>query len=326
MKKGIIPALLMAGTLLFANGAEESPAGEEPLKIGISQFVQHPALDAVYQGIVDEMAALGYEDVVYDYQNSNADVNTARQIANLYQSKKMDMVVGIATPNAQALKMGVTNAPVIYSAITDPVSAGLVDSLEQGEPGINGTSFKNPFKEQIQFLQTLKDVKVLGQVYTGNEDNAMFQAEQVRLACEELGIEYIGTSITSSAEVKSAAETLINRVDALFVTTDSTVVSALSGLADTALNHQVPVISADTASAKENPVLVAWGFDWYYIGQETARLMDKILQGEKAENLPTTVISDPSHMEMVINTAVADQIGLDLPASVLEQADLIIAE
>ncbi|MBN2628597.1 MAG: ABC transporter substrate-binding protein [Spirochaetales bacterium] len=327
MKRTIILMLVMGmAGVLFGNAKSESASGDRPLRIGVSQFVQHPALDAVYKGIADEMAALGYEGVEYDYQNSNGDVNTARQIASLFQSKKMDMVVGIATPNSQALKMGVTNAPIVYAAITDPVSAGLVASLEKGDPGINGTSYKNPFKGQIEFLMSLTDVKVLGQVYTGNEDNAMFQAKQVELACAELGIEYLGTSITSSAEVKSATETLIDRVDAIYVTNDNTVVSALGGLVSTAIAHEVPVISADTASAMDNPVFIAWGFDWYYIGQETARVMDRMLKGEKPEEMPTTVVSDPAHMQMVLNTAVADQIGIALPQSVLDMADKIITE
>ena len=327
MKSRIVAALLMACALLSANGQKEGEAAPDSgLSIGVSQFVQHPALDAVYQGIVDEMAALGYEDVEYDYQNSNGDVNTARQIASLFSSKKMDMVVGIATPNAQALKMGVTNAPVIYSAITDPVSAGLVESLEMGDPGINGTSYNNPFKEQIEFLAALHDVQVLGQVYTGNEDNAMFQAEQVQKACAVLGIEYLGTAITSSAEVKAATETLIDRVDAIYVTNDNTVVSALGGLTETANRHKVPVISADTSSARENPVLIAWGFDWYYIGQETARVMDRILKGEKPEEMPTAVISDPSYMEMLLNLKVAEEIGMEIPSAIVDQADILITE
>jgi putative tryptophan/tyrosine transport system substrate-binding protein len=326
MKKAALLIIAMSlMTLIGAEGQNES-SSPSTLTIGVSQFVQHPALDSVYQGITEEMSLLGYEDLIYNYQNSNGDVNTARQIANLFQTKKMDMVVGIATPNAQALKMGVTNAPVIYTAITDPISAGLVESLDKGEPNINGISFSNPFKEQIEFLMTLHDVKVLGQVYTGSEDNAMFQAKQVQKACEELGIEYLGTSITSSAEVRSATETIINRVDAIYVTTDNTVVSALGGLTSVANTHKVPVISADTSSAKENPVLIAWGFDWYYIGQETARLMDKILKGEKPEDMATIIVSDPAFMEMVLNTAVAEEIGLDLPPSVLEMADLIISE
>ena len=257
----LIAALIFSVVLSGCSDKEKAPetSGDDHLFIGVSQFVQHPALDAVFKGITDEMKNLGYDDVEYDYQNSNADVSTARQIASLFQSKKMDMVVGIATPNAQALKSGVTNAPVIYSAITDPVSAGLVASLDSGDPGINGTSYKTPFKKQMEFLLSFHDVKALGQVYSGNEDNAMFQAKQVQKACEELGIEYIGTSITSSAEVKSATETLINRVDAIYVTNDNTVVSALSGLSETAIAHNVPVLSADPASARENPVLIAWG-------------------------------------------------------------------
>ncbi len=327
MKIKFLTALLLTCAFLSANGqSENGSSAEKGLSIGVSQFVQHPALDAVYQGIVDEMESLGYENVKYDYQNSNGDVNTARQIATLFQSKKMDMVVGIATPNAQALKMAVTNAPVVYSAITDPVSAGLVESLDKGDPGMNGTSYKNPFKEQIEFLTSLHEVKALGQVYTGNEDNAMFQAKQVQKACEELGIEYVGTSIISSAEVKSATETLIDRVDALYVTNDNTVVSALGGLTETANRHKVPVISADTSSAKENPVLIAWGFDWYYIGQETARVMDRILKGEKPEDMPTAVISDPNYMEMLLNLKVAEEIGMDIPSSVRDQADILITE
>ncbi len=322
----LIAALALTGCSGKKEASAAQPAAEakKSLKIGVSQFVQHPALDAVYKGIQDELAALGHADIEYDYQNSNADVSTTRQIASLFQSKKMDLVVGIATPNAQALKNGVTNAPVVYAAITDPVSAGLVKSLDMGDPGINGTSYKNPFKEQIEFLMSFHEVKVLGQVYTGNEDNAMFQAEQVKKACAELGIEYLGTSITSSAEVKSATESIIKRVDAIYVTNDNTVVSALGGLAQTAIDNKVPVLSADTASAKDNPIYIAWGFDWYFIGQETGRIMDKIIKGEKPESMPTTVVSDPAHMEMIVNAAVAKQIGIDFPAEVLEKAKEVI--
>ena len=330
MKKFLLPFALVLVLILSGCSAKKeaaapaAPAEQKALSIGVSQFVQHPALDAVYKGIQDEMAKLGHTNVQYDYQNSNADVSTTRQIASLFQSKKMDLVVGIATPNAQALKNGVTNAPVVYAAITDPVSAGLVKSLASGDAGINGTSYKNPFKQQIEFLMSFHDVKVLGQVYTGNEDNAMFQAKQVEKACTELGIEYLGTSITSSAEVKSATESIIKRVDAIYVTNDNTVVSALGGLAQTAIDNKVPVLSADTASAKENPIFIAWGFDWYYIGVETARIMDRIVKGEKPEDMPTTVVSDPAHMEMIVNEVVAGEIGIEFPQAVLDKAKEVI--
>ena len=331
--KRIYFIILLAAAVVFSgcSGKKEAAAevgakAAETIKIGVSQFVQHPALDAVYKGIVDEMAELGWDNIEYDYQNSNADVSTTRQIASLFSSKDMDMVVGIATPNSQALKSGTRDIPVIYAAITDPVSAGLVETLEHGDPLMTGTSYKNPFKGQIEFLMSFHDVKTLGQVYTGGEDNAMFQAKQVEKACAELGIEYISTSIASSAEVKQATEAIVSRVDAIYVTNDNTVVSALGGLVETAIDYKVPVLSADTASAKDNPVFIAWGFDWYYIGQETAKLMDKVLKGEKPEDMPTSVISDPAHMEMILNTAVAEQIGIPFPEEVLGQAASIISE
>ncbi len=311
---------LLAVTGLFAEGQKESTGG--PLKIGLSQFVQHPALDAVAQGIMDEMAALGYEDVEYDYQNSNADINTTKQIASLFKSKGYDLTVGIATPNAQALKMTIKDRPIVYSAITDPVSAGLMDSLESGEAGISGTSYKTPVKDEIKYLMELTDVKVLGQVYTGGEDNALYNARKTEEVCAELGLEYIGVSVTNSSEVKSATESLMGRVDAIYVANDNTVVSALGGLTATALANKVPVLSADTASARENPVLAAWGFDWYYVGQETARVMDRILKGESTADFAPTVIEDASHMKMILNTAVAEELGITLPAGDLERAEI----
>ena len=313
--------VLLLSTGLYANGQKD----DDTLLIGISQFVQHPALDAVSQGIMDEMTALGYT-AEFDYQNANADVGTTKQIASLFKAKKMDMVVGVATPSAQSLKMTFHDIPVIYAAISDPVSAGLVESLERGEAGIAGTSHQTPIKEQLEVLMGLTEVKALGQVYSGNDDSAMYQAKQTEQACQELGLEYIATAVSSSAEVKSAAESLMGRVDAIYVSTDNTVVSALSGLVVTALENGVPVLSADPSSARENPVLAAWGFDWYYIGQRTAHVMDQVLKGTDPAKIPTGVIKDTSKMELILNTVVADKLGITFPQELLDKAALIISE
>ena len=326
MKKAamLIMTVLIISAGLSGEGQKE--ASNETLKIGISQFVQHPALDAVAQGIMDEMAALGYENVEFDYQNANADASTAAQIASLFKSKKMDMVVGIATPTAQALKMSIKNVPVIYAAISDPVSAGLVDSLTQGEPGIAGTSHQTPIVEQLQFLMEMTELKALGQVYSGNDDSAMYQAGQTELACEELGLEYIATAVNSSAEVKAATQSLMGRVDAIYVSTDNTVVSALSSLTVTAMEHGVPVLSADPSSAMENPVLAAWGFDWYYVGQRTARVMDKVLQGADTKGMPTDIISETANMNLILNTAVAGKVGITFPPEAMKMAQTVITQ
>ena len=315
----IILFTLLTLTALIAEGQKES---SDSLKIGISQFVQHPALDSNAKGIMDEMAALGYENIEYDLQNANGDINTTKQIASLFKSKGYDMTVGIATPSAQSLRMTIRDSPIVYSLISDPVSAGLVNSLEAGEAGICGTSHEAPVRDQLLYLMDLIEVKTLGQVYTGGEDNALFHAKQTEKIARELGLEYIGVSVANSSEVKSATESLMGRVDAIYVATDNTVVSALSGLTETANKNKVPVLSADPSSARENPVMLAWGFDWYYIGQETARLMDKVLKGTPCEELPTVVIKDTAHMDMIINTAVADLMGITFPAEDLERAEI----
>ncbi len=323
MKKTIL--VLLGSLILIAGLSGEGQQDDATLRIGISQFVQHPALDAVSQGIMDEMKKLGYT-AEFIYENSNGDGNTAKQIASLFKTRNLDMVVGVGTPNAQALKQSIKDIPVIYAAISDPISAGLVDSLYEGEAGITGTSHQTPIREQLEFLMTLMDLKTVGQVYSGNDDSAMYQADQTRKACEALDLTYVSTSVSNSSEVKQATQTLMGRVDAIYVSTDNTVVSALGGLSSTALENKVPVLSADPSSAKETPVLAAWGFNWYYIGQRTALMMDEVLKGKDMADMPTGIVSETENMDLVLNMAVADLLGMEIPQEYIDKASLVITE
>lgn len=317
-----LTTLLLAILPLSATGVQEEESG--PTVVGISKFVSHPALDAVEQGIIDELAALGYENIRYDLQNATADITTARQIASKFSSDRVDIAVGIATPTAQALKQGLEGIPVIYTAITDPVSAGLVDSLEEGEPGIAGVSHRTPVRGQIEFLMDLREIESLGHVYSGGETNAVFLAEQTEAAAEALGTEFVSQTIASPAEVRTAAQSIVNRVDAFYVSTDNQVVSALSSLTDVATEAGAPVLSADPASALDNPVLLAWGFDWYAIGRRTGALIDRVLRGESTSEIPTVLFDNPEEMEMLLNLDVAEELGMEIPDAVREMADRII--
>ena len=312
--------LILASGALFATGTQES----DDIVIGVSKFVAHPALDAVERGIQDELDALGYENIIYDFQNANADVTTARQIASKFEADRVDVAVGIATPTAQALTAALEDIPVVYTAITDPVSAGLVESLERGEPGIAGVSHRTPVQRQIEFMMGLRPISSLGHVYSSGEANAVFLAEQTERATENLGIDFVSQTITNPAEVRQATQSIIGRVDAIYVSTDNQVVSALSALTDVAMQNDVPVLSADPASAETNEVFVAWGFDWYRIGRITGELIHRILQGEDAANMPTVLVDDPNQMNMILNLDVADDLGIELPQEVLDQADRVI--
>ena len=336
MKRTALFSLILLALLLAFSGCQKSEpaATEEPAMsaaepvsytVGISKIVSHPALDGVEQGIQDELAALGYDNVNYDLQNANGDPNTAKQIAVKFKSDKVDVAVGIATPTSQALASTITDAPVIYSAVTDPVGAGLVPSLDQAGKNITGFSDMTPVREQIEFLASIIDLKRLGHVYSSGEANAVVLAGIAKQVCEDMGIEFVESTVTNSAEVKQATQAILGRDDAIYVSTDNTVVSALNSLVQTALEKNIPVMSADPSSAESFDVLAALGFDYYKHGRATGRLVARILDGEDPSTIPTQFMSDPEDLDqLVLNLDVAKQVGADIPAAVIERASVIV--
>ena len=323
MKKGIIltaatlAASLMTATLLFA----ADPA--QKTVIGISKIVSHPALDAVVKGIQDELAASKVA-VEYDLQNANGDINTAASIANKFQSGKVALAVGVATPTAQALVNTLKGTPVVFSAVTDPVKAGLVTSLKKGEKFVTGVSDMTPVKQQIELLLKIKKIKKLGHVYTSSEENAVVLAEVVKQACKELGLDYVETTVSKSAEVKQAVQSIIRRVDALYISTDNTVVSAMSSVAEVAMKNRVPIMSADPSSAESYPVLAAWGFDYYKMGRVTGKMVTEILKGKKPEQMPTRFMTNTADIDLLVNLDVAKKLGLTIPKDILKSANKIV--
>lgn len=315
-----------------AGAEEEAPQEEkteeaEEIVIGISKFVQHPALDAVEQGIMDELAELGRDNISYDLQNANADANTSAQIATKFKSGGVDLAVGIATPTAQALVKSIKDIPVIYSAVTDPVSAGLVESYNEGGENVTGYSDMTPVRAQLELMLEIADVGTLGHVYTSGETNAVVLANKAKEVCADLGIDFVEATVANSAEVKQAAQSIVDRVDAYYISTDNTVVSALNSLADVALKNDKLTISADPSSAQEFDILAALGFDYYKHGRATGRLIDKVLSGTPTESIPTQYMSDPKDVDqLLINLDVAEQIGVEIPEEIVSRANMVIDE
>jgi putative ABC transport system substrate-binding protein len=312
--------VLLSATAVFASGEKQEVKKDI---IGISKIVSHPALDAVEQGIQDQLKDMGY-DLEYDLQNANGEVSTAASIANKFKSEHVRIAVGIATPTAQALANALHDITVVYSAVTDPVDAGLVDSFDRGGKNITGVSDMTPVRDQIKFLNRIKKINRLGHVYSSSEANAVRLAGMAKDACDALGIEFVPATVTNSAEVKQATQTIINRVDGIYVSTDNTVVSALAALTEVALENKVPVMSADPSSAEKFDVLAAWGFDYYKMGRATGRLIARLLKGEKPENIPTIFMTDPSDIDLLINLDVAKKLGLSFPQDVIDSASKIV--
>ena len=299
-------------------------AADPPKKvvIGISKIVSHPALDAVVKGVQDELKAEKI-NATFDVQNANGDISTAASIANKFQSEKVTLAVGVATPTAQALVNTLKGIPIVFSAVTDPVKAGLVTSLKKGDKNVTGVSDMTPVKQQIELLMRMKKIKRLGHIYTSSEENAVVLANIVKQVCKELKIEFVETTVTKSAEVKQATESIIRRVDALYISTDNTVVSAMSAVAEVAAKSKVPIMSADPSSSEAYDVLAAWGFDYYKMGRATGKLVVEILKGKKPEQIPTRFMTKASDVDLMINLDVAKKLGLTVPKDLVKTANTI---
>lgn len=292
--------------------------------IGISKIVAHPALDAVEQGIMDELAELGYTDLEYDLQNANGEPSVAKQIAEKFKNENVTVAVGIATPTAQALVGTLTDIPVVFSAVTDPVGAGLVKSDTKGTANVTGVSDMTPVAEQIKMLAKIKKIKKLGNIYCSSEANSITIAKLAKNACKELKIKYVESTVNNSAEVRQATESIIKRVDAIYISTDNTVVSALSSVIDLALKYKKPIMSADPSSAKELQVFAAYGFNYYAMGRVTGKVIADILSGKKTIDMPTKYMTDPEALDLLLNLDVANKIGVKIPQSIMDQATVIV--
>ena len=323
MKKSLNLAVVFMVLSLVLSATAFAAEAPKKVLIGVSKIVSHPALDAVVKGMQDELAAAKI-NAEYDLQNANGDINAAASIATKFQSEKVTLAVGVATPTSQSLVNTLKGIPVVFTAVTDPVKAGLVASLKKGDKNVTGVSDMTPVKQQIELLLKVKKVKRLGHIYTSSEENAVVLAGIVKQVCKELKIEFVETTVSKSAEVKQAVQAIIGRVDALYISTDNTVVSAMSAVSDVAMKAKVPVMSADPSSAENYPVLAAWGFDYYKMGRTTGKLVVEILKGKKPEQIPTQFMTKTSDVDLLINLDVAKKLGLKFPADIVKSANKVV--
>ncbi len=318
----LLIVLICTSTLIFASGAKEV-VSDGSTRVGVSKFLSHPALDAVEEGMKDYLSDNGY-NVVYDFQNANAEASAAAQIAQKFSSDKVDVAVGIATPTAQALANVLQTTPVVFSAVTDPLAAGLVPSFEAGyKDMVTGVSDMNPVEAQIRLLVELTGAKTVGNIYASGEANGVILMEMAKQACDNLGVEFVTSAVANTSEVKSATQSIINRVDALYIATDNTVISALPSIDDVAFKAHVPLMSADPSGVDGLNFLVAMGFDYYKIGKATGKIIAQIIDGKTPGEIGTVFLTEPSDFELWLNLDVAKKLGITIPSSLLDEAAVI---
>ena len=295
------------------------------IRIGVIQIVEHPSLDAARQGFIDLLAEKGYvagEKVSYDLQNAQGDISIANTIAQKFLVERPDLILAIATPTAQAVANVITDIPILITAVTDPVAAGLVESMELPNTNVSGTTDLTPVVKQIELLLKFQpDTGKIGIIYNAGEVNSLVQVEIARRVCQEKGLKLVEVTADTSANVLQVAQSLAGRVDAFYIPTDNTVVSAIESVVMVAEDYDLPLIVGEADSVARGG-LATEGLSYYSLGRQTGEMALKVLRGEaRVENLP---IESQQTTRLVINAAAADKMGIKIPAQLTEAADQII--
>jgi len=329
--KGLIKILIciclvLALAIPFTTGCGPAMTYE----IGISQLLTHPALDATREGIIDGLAEGGYvegDNLEIDYQNSELDMSLVATIAQQFVSDKVDVIVCIATPNSLAAASAAegTEIPVVFSAITNPVGEGMVSGWDSHpDQNITGVSDMISVADDVDLIvEIVPGVETIGNIYCAGESNSVFLAEKLIEACDALGIEVVESTVSTSADVLAAAQSLVGRVDVIWVGTDNTVVSGLEALLGVCEDNQIPFFPSDDPSIERGGI-ACWGFDYYDIGYQTGEMVARILDGDgTANNIP---VEKGEIIFLSVNVAAAEKMGVTIPQSIIDQAEIVYEE
>lgn len=322
MRRFLTSAALASAVALSActggSDGQSTSAQPERVRIGAVTIVSHPSLDLIYEGVKDGLAEAGYregENLTIELQNPQGDQATLTSIANTYASSDNDLFVAIATPPAQAMAQVESKRPIVFASVTDPVAAGLVQSMEAPGGNVTGTSDQLPPLEQLQLIrEILPDVQRVGIVYSSSEVNAQVQSEGVREAGEELGIDVVTATVINSSEVQQAADTL--DVDAYLVLNDNTVVSAIESMVQVAEANGRLLVTSD-ADSVERGAAVALATDYEAQGRQTAAMIVRILEGADPATVPVEI---QESLEISVNPDAAARMGVTIPDAVVKRA------
>ncbi|HEL1675518.1 TPA: ABC transporter substrate binding protein [Streptococcus suis] len=309
-KLATISVASMGLLTLVACSSSSEQASSDVVKVGVLQYMEHESLTAAREGFVAELEENGYkegEKLVLDYQNAQGDQANLQTISEQLIDGN-DIVLAIATPSAQSLATVSTETPIVFTAVTDPLSADLVESIEKPGGLLTGTSDQAPIDKQVELLgQAVPDAKTVGILYTTSERNSEVQVEQAKELLEKAGYKVVVKGITSSNEVQDAATSLMKDVDALFIPTDNTVASTMTMIGELSVEHKVPVIGGSTDMVDEGGLLT-YGTNYVALGRQTAKMAIKIIEGA---NVSETAVEYPETVSLHVNEEMAQKLGID---------------
>ena len=298
---------------------------QSAVTISVTQIVEHPALDAVRKGFQDELQESGIK-ASYNLHNAQGNMATAQQIASQIIGENPDLILTIATPTSQAMAQAMKKAthmkktPMLFTAVTDPVAAGLVKNLNRPGGNITGVSDLLPVDKHMENVKRFfPNLKNLGVMYNAGEANSKATVVKIKEAGKTMGFGVAEATVSKSADVYQAAQSLVGKVDVIFVPTDNTVVSGLESAVKVCTRNQVPLFCADVDSVARGAV-AAMGFDYYKHGRQTGTMAKRILSGSKPENTPVEFQKD---LQLHINMIFARKMGVSVPQAIIDDADKV---
>jgi putative ABC transport system substrate-binding protein len=317
-RKAIIPVgvlVLLAAVAIIV--LKSSRSTKNPKVVAIATLMTHPALDAIQENLKRQLARAGYiegKDIEYVVRNANGDVQLAASIASELASQNPDVIVAIATPMAQAVAR-TAKCPIVFAAVTDPVTAGLISALNKPELNITGTSDAWPYEEQLKLIREMTpSVKRLGVLYNPGEAASQYGITQIRQYAPAFGFELVEAAVGSTNEVYPAAQSLAGRSDALFLSSDNTVIAGVAAALKVAVERRMPLYVGDSGTVEKGG-LAAVSVGYPELGTETGALVARVLKGEK--NLPVFV----GHAsEVSINVKAAELMNVSIPPELIRKA------
>jgi putative tryptophan/tyrosine transport system substrate-binding protein len=299
-------------------------AAQETKTVAVTAIVEHPALDAARNGIKDELAAAGYEqghNLDFVFESAQGNPATAAQIARKFVGDAPDVIVPISTPSAQAVVGATRDIPVVFTAVTDPVGAKLVPNLERPGGNVTGMSDLSPIGLHLDLIREIApEAERLGVIYNPGEANSVTLLELIRQEAPARGLEIVEAAAPRSADVLPAAQSLVGNVDAIYVPTDNTVVTALEAVVKVGTDNQLPVFAGDTDSVPRGAI-AALGFNYYDLGRQTGKIVARVLEGANPGDIP---VEGVQITELYVNPGAAEAMGVTIPPELLERAQFVV--
>jgi putative ABC transport system substrate-binding protein len=320
----LLAVVALAGVAAGCGGdsnTESSPSASadtsKAYKIGITQIVSHPALDAAVEGFKAALAEKGYSNITYDMQNAEGDMATTASIAQKFAADGLDLILGVATPTTQAVVKADKTTPIVFTAVTDPVGAGLVKDPEAPEANVTGVSDLQPVEPILELAKQFNpDAKAVGIVYNAGESNSVYIVKQAKAAATQMGLELVEATASNSSEVQAAAKSLVGRVDAVAVIGDNTAVTALEAIVKVCQEAKIPLLAGDTDSVKRGAA-AGYGFDYGDLGKQAGYQAALILGGTPIKDIP---VEYAANLQLSVNEKAATAQGVTIPEALVTEA------